>query len=996
MSDLEKMLEQNERQRLLAAIKDLGDPEWRDLMISLIGGMGVRVQSAKEEKGTLVIYGQGEGGYIILVSRTAFSDPELVVRSLVEEAKTSARVPVFMTLQDLDPGTLNYLDKEVVSYADLGKFLALIHRYGLDDPLMAKEDLKVLEDRGAPCLPSMGKLEALIDEAEERHRKGDLGRAVQLLTVALEIKPLNDTIWLKKASYLLEMGRAPEALVAANHAAEIRPGDAATWFLIAHIQGQLEDRDKELSAYDTVLRINPAHAPALLNKGATLYEMGRLEWALKVFNDMVKRYPQEPRGWNNRGLVLKGMEHPIEAQASFEKASVLDREYADPLINLARMKDEVGNWEGAVEAWKDVLRLVDSRADIWAHLGACLRELGQNEDALTAMDRALDLDPTMEQVREERDRLAALMEGERAVEAPVADGRTLDQVINGEPAPEPPKEEPAIEEEPVDEPVKTVMEEPVPEPPNQEPIVEEEPVKEPIEAVVEVPALEPVKEELSVEEEPVRETTETVDEVPVPELVKEELPVEEEPVPATIAAEKADEEAPLPEDIGPVSIAPVEPALPAIVQEERSLQEREPAGQLEVIPEPSKPVEFKAEQLSMEVPPELPKPVEFKAEPTTIEVPQAAGALQLVDQGPAAEVSPVAPVLLRETVEETVVQPPEVAVEKEAPRTRAVWLYEISLPPLPSEREDRVIQEASLLLAGGEREKALQVIGIAQKESSDLELLRLKARILLSLGRGEEAAEALKEALRLAPKDIRTVLDTEALFHRFGGEGSQLLRAIDECQEARARTALDLLERQDYAQLARTEVKDEAFPAKLAKVLAQIRQGRYRDASKVLKALMSEFPASSECLNNLGVCMRFMGEFDYDQAIHMMELAMEVDPHYSDAMNNIGCTLFAAGRYEQALKVLKATADEDRRPEYLLNLSNVQMALGDPTGAKESLTTALKLEESADVLYMLGVIAEGENEFRWALSLYQDALAQSPGFREAQAGRDRTKLLSKK
>ncbi|OPX63696.1 MAG: tetratricopeptide repeat protein [Methanomassiliicoccales archaeon PtaB.Bin134] len=210
-----------------------------------------------------------------------------------------------------------------------------------------------------------------------------------------------------------------------------------------------------------------------------------------------------------------------------------------------------------------------------------------------------------------------------------------------------------------------------------------------------------------------------------------------------------------------------------------------------------------------------------------------------------------------------------------------------------------------------------------------------------------------------------------------------------------SRRALELLENGQYNELSRMDVRGQELPVRLAKALALMRLGRYRDASKLLKALISEFPAFPEGLDNLGVCMRFMGEYDYDQAIHFMELAMEVDPHHSEAMNNIGCTLFASGGYERAIEVLKAAVEEDRRPEYLLNLSNVQMALGDTEGAKQSLTSALKMEESADVLYMLGVIAEGEKQYRWAHSLYQDALDKAPGFREAQAGRDRTKVLAK-
>ncbi|KAF5052509.1 Lipopolysaccharide assembly protein B [anaerobic digester metagenome] len=322
------------------------------------------------------------------------------------------------------------------------------------------------------------------------------------------------------------------------------------------------------------------------------------------------------------------------------------------------------------------------------------------------------------------------------------------------------------------------------------------------------------------------------------------------------------------------------------------------------------------------------------------------------------------------------------------------WPYQVSLPPLPLEREERSKQEASLLLAGKDHVKAITVCDQALEEGIDIELLRLKARALISLNRSEEAAEALKEALRHAPGDARITLDLEAMFHRYG-EGGKLLQSLD-CQEALGRHALELLEKHRYNELVRTDAKKGGLPVRLSKSLALVRLGRYREASKLLKSLISEFPAYPEGLSNLGVCMRFMGEYDYDQAIHLMKLALEVDPHHSDAMNNIGCTLFAAGKYEEAVEVFKAAADEDRRPEYLLNLSNVQMALGDSASAKESLTSALKMEESADVLYMLAVIAESEKQYKWALSLYQDSLAKAPGFREAQTGADRTKVLAKK
>jgi len=173
MTDLSEKLDRSGRQRLIEAVRRLSPAEYRDLTISLLGGMGVRVQSAREQQGALLVHGQGEVAYLVLVSRSGFSDPEMVARSLIKDAKEGGRAPVLMTMQELDPGTLNLLEREGVSYADTDRFLSLLERYGLDEQLLVKEDLKVLEDRGEPCLPSVGKLEELLEEAERSGRKGD-------------------------------------------------------------------------------------------------------------------------------------------------------------------------------------------------------------------------------------------------------------------------------------------------------------------------------------------------------------------------------------------------------------------------------------------------------------------------------------------------------------------------------------------------------------------------------------------------------------------------------------------------------------------------------------------------------------------------------------------------------------------------------------------------------------------------------------------------------
>jgi Tfp pilus assembly protein PilF len=95
------------------------------------------------------------------------------------------------------------------------------------------------------------------------------------------------------------------------------------------------------------------------------------------------------------------------------------------------------------------------------------------------------------------------------------------------------------------------------------------------------------------------------------------------------------------------------------------------------------------------------------------------------------------------------------------------------------------------------------------------------------------------------------------------------------------------------------------------------------------------------------------------------------------------------------LKAFGSALTIDRNPEYYLNLSSAQMAIGDVANAKQSLTSALQLEETPEVLYMLAVIAEKEGELRWAASLYEDAVRLKPDFRDAELNLQRVKLQLK-
>lgn len=84
------------------------------------------------------------------------------------------------------------------------------------------------------------------------------------------------------------------------------------------------------------------------------------------------------------------LEHPEDASARYD-------------LGLARMYER--NWGQAAEQFQRVVELEPAFADAHANLGVCLARLGRPEEALEAVERAVDIDPGKKRYRKLRRQL---------------------------------------------------------------------------------------------------------------------------------------------------------------------------------------------------------------------------------------------------------------------------------------------------------------------------------------------------------------------------------------------------------------------------------------------------------------------------------------------------------------------------------------------------------------------------------------------------------------
>ena len=86
-------------------------------------------------------------------------------------------------------------------------------------------------------------------------------------------------------------------------------------------------------------------------------------------------------------------------------------------------------------------------------------------------------------------------------------------------------------------------------------------------------------------------------------------------------------------------------------------------------------------------------------------------------------------------------------------------------------------------------------------------------------------------------------------------------------------------------------------------VIALYSNGQIQEALGAVEALIKDYPNDSLLFNISGACYAGLGQFD--TAVKNYEKAIAINPDYSKAHFNLGCTLQELGQLDARLKALR-------------------------------------------------------------------------------------------
>jgi tetratricopeptide (TPR) repeat protein len=112
-----------------------------------------------------------------------------------------------------------------------------------------------------------------------------------------------------------------------------------------------------IEIYESILTIQPRHAPALINLGTIHYNLRRYELAETLYRRATIADPEYALAFFDLGNVLDEMQRLEDATEAYQKAVALVPHYADAHYNLALAYERQGHRRRALRHWLTYVRL---------------------------------------------------------------------------------------------------------------------------------------------------------------------------------------------------------------------------------------------------------------------------------------------------------------------------------------------------------------------------------------------------------------------------------------------------------------------------------------------------------------------------------------------------------------------------------------------------------------------------------------------------------------
>ncbi|AUX43259.1 protein kinase [Sorangium cellulosum] len=254
--------------------------------------------------------------------------------------------------------------------------------------------------RGEERVDTMCRLAELYED-----RLGDLHEATSRYEAALELDPQSLTALRGLDRIYSRTERYKELLENLERQIELSATPRQKINLYERLAGlhdeQFLDHTKAAEAFEAILKIDGAHE-------GSLAALGRHYRALERWEDVVQLYERQLGIVSDDKrreelllamgrVLLEQIGSPERARKAYERVLAIDPHHAGALESLAHVRAATGDAAAALSAVESLARTAktaESRADLWIRAAKMLEERGDRDGAIERYKTALDAQPT--------------------------------------------------------------------------------------------------------------------------------------------------------------------------------------------------------------------------------------------------------------------------------------------------------------------------------------------------------------------------------------------------------------------------------------------------------------------------------------------------------------------------------------------------------------------------------------------------------------------------
>ncbi|MCB0460790.1 MAG: tetratricopeptide repeat protein [Flavobacteriaceae bacterium] len=241
-----------------------------------------------------------------------------------------------------------------------------------------------------------GSIELKLVDVELLLYEDKLDKAEVLLKELERIEPLNDQVFLHKASLLSKRDLHKDAIDALHTALLYTDDEVDVLSLIGMEYLYLEDYDTARLNFAKCLEVEYDDYSSLYNVIYCYDMLGQHEEAIVYLTDYIDKDPYCEIAWHQLGRQYFITENYTEALKAFDYSILIDEHFIGAYLEKAKTLEELGKYEEAIANYQITIELEDGSSFSYLRIGKCYEKLNNDKTALKFYNKTVKEDPLLD------------------------------------------------------------------------------------------------------------------------------------------------------------------------------------------------------------------------------------------------------------------------------------------------------------------------------------------------------------------------------------------------------------------------------------------------------------------------------------------------------------------------------------------------------------------------------------------------------------------------